>query len=218
MLKKLLIIGAGGFGRETLQYVEDINRVERHYEVIGFIDEDREKEGTNYRGIPVIGGFAGIDAHGAKLYAVCAVANPFAKEKLCEKAVKAGLKFVNIVHPRSLVGETVKLGTGIIIGPDCVITSDVCIGDHVSINPQCGIGHDTVLNDFSTLYWNVSVGGCVKVGKSVEIGSKAFIKQGLAIGDRGVIGAGAAVIMNVERGAVVAGVPARELRRTVFEA
>jgi acetyltransferase-like isoleucine patch superfamily enzyme len=52
-----------------------------------------------------------------------------------------------------------------------------------------------------------------KIGRDVWIGANAVILGGVTIGDGAVIAAGAVVTKDVEPGAVVAGVPAREIRR-----
>jgi FlaA1/EpsC-like NDP-sugar epimerase len=54
-MKNLLIIGAGGFGREVLQYIFDINKIEKQFNILGFVDEDPELNGKEYRGIKVLG-------------------------------------------------------------------------------------------------------------------------------------------------------------------
>lgn len=226
-MKKLVIIGAGGLGREVLQYIIDINRniinikdpEDKHeeiFDIVGFLDDDNEKSGLVYRGIRVFESIEQIFEVNecnlkGNLYAICAIASPKAKEQVIGRFSREELQFINIIHPTAYVGETVSLGTGIIIGPNCVITSDICIEDHVCINPMCGIGHGTRIGRFSTLYWNVCVGGDATIGYGAEIGTGAFIKQGTVIEDSCIIGAGAVVLKKVLRGCTVAGVPAREL-------
>ncbi|MBJ7326566.1 MAG: hypothetical protein JHC52_04385 [Chthoniobacterales bacterium] len=52
-----------------------------------------------------------------------------------------------------------------------------------------------------------------KIGRDVWIGANAVILGGVTIGDGAVVAAGAVVTKDVEAGAVVAGVPARLLRK-----
>ena len=91
------------------------------------------------------------------------------------------IESINVIHPNSYISPQVKIGKGVLISPYCVITTNITIGDYVHINPQCGIGHDSKIGDFSTLYWSVNISGNVTVKSEVEIGSKAFIKQGLIV-------------------------------------
>ena len=42
-MKKIIIVGAGGFGRELLQWIKDINAQSKSggvWEIVGFIDDD----------------------------------------------------------------------------------------------------------------------------------------------------------------------------------
>jgi acetyltransferase-like isoleucine patch superfamily enzyme len=54
----------------------------------------------------------------------------------------------------------------------------------------------------------------VRVGRQVHIGAGATICENLEIGDRAIVGAGAVEIRDVPPEAVVAGVPARAIRRS----
>lgn len=215
-MKKLIILGAGGFAREVAQYVKDINRIKPTYQLLGYIDEDKNKHGQVYEGVKVLGDFTNFVSNlnsnsNSTLYCICPIGNPQIKQKLVDKAKKLGLKFTNIIHPTAYVGDSVRLGKGIIIGPKCILTVNIDIGNHVSINPACGIGHDSYIGDYTTLYWNINISGNVHIGKAVEIGSKTFIKQGIDIADGAVIGAGAVVVKDVEKNNIVVGIPAKKI-------
>lgn len=210
-VKKLVIIGAGGLGREVLQYVKDINKMSFEYDILGFIDENRSLWGSMINGAHVIGDFSKISEYKEQIYAICAVANPEIKKNLVKKGYDKGLIYVNLIHPLVYLSDNVNMGEGIIVGPYTVISTNVYIGDHVTINPQCGIGHDVKIDSYSTLYWNVNLAGFTYVEKGVEIGSKAFVKQNIKIGHESIIGAGAVVTKDVNPGSKVVGVPAREI-------
>lgn len=212
-MKKLVILGAGGFAREVAQYIHDINLQNKVYDLHGFIDDDSEKHGMVFNNTVVLGNINMLKEQiffKETIYCICAIANPTAKQKMVEEAIKAGMKFINIIHPTAYLGNSVQLGEGIIIGPQSILTVNIKIGNHVSINPSCGIGHDSIIGEFSTLYWNVNISGNVNVGKYVEIGSKAFIKQGLKIEEKVIIGAGAVVIQNINREKTAVGIPAKQ--------
>ena len=44
MLKDIIIIGAGGVGRETALIIEDINEVNKEWNLLGFVDDGKEVE------------------------------------------------------------------------------------------------------------------------------------------------------------------------------
>ena len=79
------------------------------------------------------------------------------------------------------------------------------------------IGHQVV---FATLNHDLDpkkrqsmIPRSIRVGKNVWIGSHATILQGVNIGDNAVIAAGAVVTKDVEADSVVAGVPAKPVKK-----
>jgi serine O-acetyltransferase len=96
------------------------------------------------------------------------------------------------------IGEGTQLGYG---GMGVVIHKDARIGKHCLISQQVTIGGRSGLE------------GAPVIGSYVRIGAGAKILGPITIGDFAAIGANAVVVKDVRRGAVVAGVPARELPR-----
>lgn len=206
-MKKLIIIGAGGLGREVAQYVKDINLIKPEYEFLGFIDDDPLQKGKIYNSDRVLGDMSTLKEM-QNIYVFCAIANPGIKKKICCEMQEYKSKFTNIIHPSAYISPSVKLGKNVLISPNCVLTTNITIEDFVIINPQCGIGHDTCIGEYTTLYWNVNTGGFVKIGKNVQLGTQTFIRQGLSVGDDVISGAGAVIVKDVENGKTVKGVPA----------
>lgn len=206
-MKKLIIIGAGGLGREVAQYINDINQIKYEYELLGYIDDDISKLGIVYNNLKVIGN-TNMLSELNDIYLFCAVANPEIKKNIAQKIKKYKNKTINIIHPTAYISPYINFGENVLVAPMCVLTTNITIGNYVHINPQCGIGHDTIIEDYTTLYWNVNIGGFVRVGKSVELGSKTFIKQGIIIGSQAISGAGAVIVKDVPPTVMVKGVPA----------
>lgn len=206
-MKKLVIIGAGGLGREVAQYVKDINLIKPEYEFLGFIDDNPLQKDMIYNGDRVLGDMS-ILKDMQDIYVFCAIANPIIKKKIYCEIKNYNCNFTNIIHHTAYVSPSVKLGKNVLISPNCVLTTNITIEDFVTLNPQCGIGHDTYIGEYSTLYWNVNTGGFVKVGKNVQLGTQTFIKQGLSVGNDVISGAGSIIVKDVEDGKTVKGVPA----------
>ena len=53
-MKDIAIFGVGGFGREVLALIQDINRVEPQWNIVGFFDDGYEK-GLMINGYPTLG-------------------------------------------------------------------------------------------------------------------------------------------------------------------
>lgn len=211
-MKKLIIIGAGGLGREVAQYVEDINNtdIEEKYEILGFVDDDETKKDIIYNNIRVLGGLEVIAdlTNDDEIYTFCAIANPVSKKNVAEKLKKYKCQSINLIHPTAYIANNVILGTNVLVAPLCVLTTNIIIGSYVHLNPQCGIGHDTVIDDYVTCYWSVNTGGFVHISEMSELGSKTFIKQNVLIGKYVVSGAGAVIVKNIPPKSTVKGVPA----------
>ncbi|HEX8433461.1 serine acetyltransferase [Archangium sp.] len=96
------------------------------------------------------------------------------------------------------IGEGTQLGYG---GMGIVIHKDAKIGRHCLISHQVTVGGRSGLKDLPV------------IGDYVRIGAGAKILGNIHIGDFAVIGANAVVVKDVAPGAVVGGIPAKELRR-----
>lgn len=214
-MKDLIVIGAGNFGREVAQIIDDINSDERRWNFLGFIDETAKKKGTLINDNLVLGNFDWVEKNlNSGICAVCAIGNPKDKYNLIKKAATYGISFCNLIHPDAKISRFADIGTGNIICFNSLISVNTKIGNHVSINPGCGIGHDTVIDDFSTLYWNVTLSGNVRINQGCEIGSGAVVIPKKTIGKWSVIGAGAVVIKDLEENCTAVGVPAKPIIRT----
>lgn len=210
-LKKPIIIGSGGFGREIAQYINDINKINYEYQILGFVDDDISKKDCIFNGIKVLGNLDILNDLNKtdEIFVFCAIANPSVKQQMSQRINKYGNKTINIIHPTAYLSPYISLGTNVLISPMCILTTNITIGDFVHLNPQCGIGHDTVIEDYSTLYWNVNTGGFVHIGSLTELGTKTFIKQGISIGNNVISGAGAVIVKDIKSNLIVKGVPAK---------
>ena len=212
MGKDLVIIGAGGFGREASLLVEEINEKlagEEKWNLLGFVDEDMSKRGMDMRGYPVLGGWDALVGLNPQVMVICVVGDPQTKRKMVEIAGWQGRKFATLVHPSVELAADVKVGRGVLINKGCLLTTNITVGDHVSINPGCGIGHDAVIGSYSTLMWRVNISGTVKVGEGCLLGTGATVLQKLKIGENSTVGAGAVVTKDLLAGSRVVGVPAK---------
>jgi UDP-3-O-[3-hydroxymyristoyl] glucosamine N-acyltransferase len=111
------------------------------------------------------------------------------------------------MHPTAIVGDYVKLGEGVVLYPNTIITTNVRIGDFVTVLSS-NIGHDVSIGDYSTISSFCDITGGVIVGKKVFLGSHSTIVPKKHIGDNAYIGAGSVVISNIKKNIKVFGNPA----------
>lgn len=215
LMKPLVVIGAGGFGREVLDILESINEHSRLPEirVIGVIDDSPSTATISRledRGYVHLGGLAEWLAAGVEATYIVAIGNPLVRSKICSEIdANSTLEPFTAVHPSAVVGSAVRLGKGSVICAGVQVSTNVNIGDHVHLNPGAIIGHDTDLEDFVSINPGAVVSGEVHVRSTCLVGAGAVVLQGLTIGAGSTVGAGGVVTRDVGTDVVVKGVPAR---------
>lgn len=208
-MKDLVIIGTGGVGRETAQIVEEINSINKEWNLLGFIDDNKDLIGKKINGYRVIGNRVHLNCFEKEVYVVIAIANHFIKEDLVKYLTNENIKYATIIHPTVKLSKTVKVGEGCIIYPGVIMTVNINVGNHVIISPKCGIGHDSNIEDYVTLLWNVNVSGNENIREGATLGSGCTIIQGLEIGKNSYVGAGSVVIRDIEENKTAVGVPTK---------
>lgn len=71
--KKVVIIGAGGFGREVAWLIERINNVAPTWQLLGFVDDDESKFSQKFYGLSVLGDIDWLNQQPDDLCVICSV-------------------------------------------------------------------------------------------------------------------------------------------------
>lgn len=211
-MRDIAIFGAGGFGREVLMLIEQINELNPIWNFIGFFD-DGVSLGNLTNGYKIWGGVNELNSIKRELFVVLAIGDPATKKKLVQTIHNSFIGYPNLIHPNVCIGKYVQLGEGVIITSGCILTENIQIGNHIILNLQCTVGHDSVINDYCSFMPSVSVSGETQIEEGVYVGTKACIINKKRIGKGSVVGAGAVVIKDVPEGVTVVGNPAREIIR-----
>lgn len=204
----LVIIGAGGFGREVLELVLDINRAAPTFEFLGFLD-DGEVDGPLLErfGAPLLGPSSRL-ADLATDY-VIGIGAPDSRRRIDALARACGRTPATLRHPWATVGHDVQIGDGAIIAAGVRLTTHVVVGRHAHLNLNCTVGHDAVLEDFATLFPGVHLGGGCVIEEGATLGLGSLVLPYVRVGSGAVVGAGAVVVRDVAPGATVLGAVAR---------
>lgn len=204
----LVIIGAGGHGRELFDTIAAINAVEPTWNVLGFADDDPQHLDRLQRlGTSVLGDIDWLEGtpHGFAL----GIGNGAVRRDLALRLTSAGSGPRRFVHPGAHLGSDVRLGDGVVIFDRSTITTDVEIGAHTHLNVGCTVQHDTIVGDFVQFSPGVFVNGDCIIGSDVFLGTGAIVTRGCTVGAGARVGAGAVVLHDVEAGTTVVGAPAR---------
>ena len=176
MRDKLLIVGAGGFGRVVAEHAV------LEYDC-AFIDDGPEL-GTLVNGIPVIGRTNELDKFISdyKLLIVAIGNNKF-REEVYRNAEEVGYEFPNIIDPSAYISPFAKLGKGCVILNNAVVQNNAKIGNGTILNSGVEAHHDSVIGDYCLIYANSVVRALTTVGKRVRIGSTVSISTGAVVAD-----------------------------------
>lgn len=207
-MQDVIIVGASGFGREVLETIEEINRIQPTWKVLGFIDDDLKALDELEVKYKVLGTIRDWQPEGNEQY-VMAIAAPKIKEKLALMLKERGAEFATILAPTSTVGARSKIGEGVIMFDQVSISVDVMVGDFVFFNALGGVGHDAIIGDYCTFGPKVCISGATKIGKGVNVGALASTFPGIEVGNYATIGMNSAVIRKVKSETTVIGVPAK---------
>jgi sugar O-acyltransferase (sialic acid O-acetyltransferase NeuD family) len=211
-LTPLLIVGAGGFGRETAAAIHCINAVGPQWNLIGFLDDDPALQGREFEGARVLAGVDdGIAAYPSARVVVCTgrPENYFSRCLIVRRLRLPAERYATIVHPAASIAPTVEIGHGSVVLAGSVATAQCRIGNHVVVMPVVVITHDDEIGDFVTLASGVRLGGGVRVGPGAYVGAGALVREALTVGAWSLVAMGAVVTRPIPRAELWAGVPAR---------
>jgi sugar O-acyltransferase (sialic acid O-acetyltransferase NeuD family) len=208
-MKKLFIIGAGGFGRELYAWASQHADCGHAWAIAGFLDDNPDALGKFGRFAPVHP-LTGHKPSNEFTYLI-GLGMPALKEKLVSPLIAAGAEFLTFIHPQALIGARVKLGQGVVICPGAILSVDIEVGDFAMVNLNCTIGHDASLGPWTSLSAQCDITGYVRVADRVFMGSRASVIPDKSVGSRAIIGAGAVVVRDVPPNVTVVGIPARIL-------
>ena len=204
------IYGASGLGREVEIIARKINKIEKRWERIVYVDDNESI--TDVLGIPSYS-FIKAKEMFPDLEISIAIGEPATREKVYHKVKNDGVKLATLIHPGVYIDESSKIGEGVTICEGVTTTSCVIIEDNVYIQPHSVIGHDIHIGKHSVIGANVEIGGANIIGERVFIGFMVGTLQGLTIGEDVEISAGSIVFRDIEPGVIVMGNPARVIRK-----
>jgi sugar O-acyltransferase (sialic acid O-acetyltransferase NeuD family) len=203
------IIGAGGFGRETLNVYRDAGR---DAEVAGFLVEDAYfTPGQVVNGKPVFA-FSALAGWPKTARFVAAIGSA-ARGRLIDEVARLGFGFDTVIHPNVVSSPWVTFAEGCIVCAGNILTAQISVGPHTIINLACTIGHDSALGRLVTVSPGVNISGHVTIEDGAFLGSGAVVIENIRIGAGSIIGAGTVVTKDIPPKVLAVGVPARVVKQ-----
>jgi sugar O-acyltransferase (sialic acid O-acetyltransferase NeuD family) len=218
-MKPIIIFGTGGNCIDILDAINEINSRahETVYNCAGFLDDKSEIWGKEFYGVRVLGALATAKNY-SDCYFVNGIGSPANFWRKREIIARAGIpddRFASIVHPTASVSKMSRLGFGTVILQHVTIASNVTIGNHVIVLPNSVISHDDKIGDYTSIAGGVCVSGGVEIGDSCYLGTNSSLIGNIRVGNNSLVGMGSVVLEDVPENTVVAGNPARFLRKTI---
>lgn len=213
-MRDLVIVGAGGFARETAAAVRAVNERRPTWRLRGFLDDDPALHGTRRAGLAILGGVDRLAEMPTTAAVVC-VGNPgdyAARQRIVHRLGLPTERYATIIHPAASVGTGSSVGPGTVLLAGVVLTADVTVGAHVAVMPQVVLTHDNRVADYVTLAAGVRLGGGAVLRTGAYLGSAALLRQAVTVGEWSLVGMGSVVLRDVPPGEVWVGNPARRLR------
>jgi sugar O-acyltransferase (sialic acid O-acetyltransferase NeuD family) len=211
---KLVIVGAGGLGREVLATACACNEVRKQWNVLGFLDSNPHLAGREVAGLRVLGGDDWCHKNkGDSLRFFCAIGNSEGRAQVVEKLSAMKCKFSSVVHPDVRIPESVEIGAGTVIMAGTQFTTDAKIGAHCIIYLNCSIAHDVDVEDFCLVPSGCNLSGGVVLETGVQLGTGVSILPGRRIGEWAKIGAGSVVTSDIPARSTAVGTPCRVIKQ-----
>lgn len=205
-MKKIVIVGKGGFAKEVKWLIERINQNTKEWNFLGFIDQRTDAE-------DIVGDDDFVTNIQEELSVVLAVGNPKLRNKIYKKyRGNRYLRFPNLIDPSVKMSKSIYLGERNIICANSALTVDISIGNFKIINLSCTVGHDVKMGNFNTINPGVNISGNVTLKDLIEVGTGTKIIQGKTVCEGVIIGAGSVIIHDISAENTVVGVPARVIK------
>jgi len=211
-MEPILLFGGG----HHLSYCIDIILKEAKYRIVGIVDSIHPI-GTDLYGYKVIGRQEQIKELMSE-YQVAAgiitIGDNWTRKIVsdCIRNIVPDFRFVNAIHPSTIIGMNVSLGVGIVVMAGCIINPNAVVGDFCFFATGAQLEHDGEMGEFSSISAGVVTGGKVKIGRYSAITLGVVIMDRINIGEHTVVGSGSLVTKDLPDGVLAYGSPARIIR------
>jgi sugar O-acyltransferase (sialic acid O-acetyltransferase NeuD family) len=203
--ERIIIVGAGGFGREVLQWARHA-WPEHVSKIAGFLSADPTKLDGHALTLPILGSPADFQPQPSDGF-VLAIGVPGVRRQVAEQLEANGARFLTVIHPTAIVADTAAIGSGSVVCPAAVVSDAVQLGRFVLVNYHASLGHDAAAGDFAVLSPYATLGGSARIGEDAFLGLHASVAPGRRVGRGGQVSVNSAVMHDTGDEALVYGVP-----------
>jgi len=204
-MKKICILGAGGFAKEVYFLLIDMglkNNVEC------FLEDKQYWAKREVLGLKV----QPLNYFDVTEHTMIVAIGDSKKRKHIIDRLPIETKYETLIHPTVIKSDWVEIGEGSIICAGTIITTNITMGKHTQLNLNTTIGHDCVIGDFFTTAPSVNISGNNIIGNNVYFGTNSCTREKIKITDDVVIGMGAVVVKDIMNTGIYVGNPAKLIK------
>lgn len=205
---EIILVGAGGFGREVLLYVLDAIKQSPHLRVKGFLDDNPSALQPFHSDLPILGSIKDYVIQPHDRF-VMTIGDPSTRAKHIQEMEVRGARFLTIIHPTAYVAPTAVVGRGCIVAPFSSIGNSANVGDHVVLTWYSSIAHDGIAHNYVVLSPYSTANGAVTLEEGAFLGTHAVVNPMIRVGSWSKIASGAVVYRNVPPNCLAMGNPAK---------
>ena len=205
----LIIIGAGGFGRELHTMLWDgFSKVDFRFK--GFLT-DETNELVKAIG-PVVGCPDDYEPQTSDRF-LLAIGYMEARERVTRMLADRGGKFESYIHPTAFIASNASIGEGAVVYPYAVVSNAARIADQVHLNYFASVGHDVDVGRCCLLAPYATLNGFSVIEDHVYMSTHSTVVVAKRVGARTKISANSTVQHDVPPDSFVFGVPGRVRRQ-----
>jgi sugar O-acyltransferase (sialic acid O-acetyltransferase NeuD family) len=205
---RIVLVGAGGFGREVLRYVLDAIKPLPQLRVKGFLDDNSEALQPFGCDFPVVGSIDGYSLQPSDRF-VMTIGDPATRAKIIQRLEARGARFISIIHPSAYVAPTATLGHGCIVAPFASVGSETNVGNHVVLTWYASLAHDSKARDFAVLSPYSTANGGATLEEGAFLGTHAVVNPMIRVGAWSKVASGSIVYRHVPPHSLAMGNPAK---------
>lgn len=198
----MLVVGAGGFAIQLSGVLDELGLLGNCV----FFDDTQKQPRRFLDKFEIINSKEGaieyLKQKGARF--ILGLGNPQLRREFYEFFTSFGATSLQILSKNATYGNyDLMIGEGTTVLAGCVIESTVRIGKGVLVNLNSVITHESTIANFCEIGPGVTICGKVEIGQETFLGAGAIVLPGVKIGKNVKIGAGVVVKKDVEDGQIV---------------
>jgi sugar O-acyltransferase (sialic acid O-acetyltransferase NeuD family) len=204
----IVIIGAGGFGREMYEMLWDCLAQDK-YRFKGFLaNDERELDGHEIDSTVLDRPHDYLPAENDRF--LLAIGNMEARRQTVDALTQKGARFLTLIHPTAYIAKTASIGNGAVIYPFSAVMNGAKIGELAHLSIYASVGHDAQVGRFSLLAPYATLNGFSVVEDEVYLSTHSTVAPERRVGFRSKVSANSAVMRDVPAGCMVHGVPGKQ--------